>query len=1692
MKRLLTILACLVALASRAQTIQIGGAPTVQVYFKGQIRVDSCVYLPLRDTTFTPSQVGAVIIKSSNQGLYIWNGSRWQNVPVGTTAWGQLTGSISAQTDLINLFNLYQPLITPGYGIKEVSNTLSFDSAHVRKVDTMYRTNDSTISYTINGVLHTVLVRGTAAGGINSLVLNVPAVLYATPVTFSNSGGAWSGSMILNSQLSNTVLAGPTIGAAAQPTFRTLVLADIPSGIPNSTLANSSIGFTIANSGTAPSWAATPVALGNTAVLNLPFASSTTSGILSSTDWTNFNSAVNPPVTSVNGQLGAVITLSADSLKKLPIDTSADRQGYVLTFDSSAHKWNLTPPGGTGGGTMTSAAMTVPSFLSVAGTPITTSGTFAVSLVNQTANFGFFGPTSGSAAAPTFRAIVNADLPTSGVSAGTYNSVTVNAQGVVTAASIVGSGITSLNGLTGGTQTFATGSSGTNFNIVSTGTVHTFNIPLLNSSDTGLVTPAQKAIWDAKATTTLPYEQVPYGNPSNVQTSSTLMIFDSTQNKLCIGCNTSGSNGIVGLGGATGTATFTSNGGATALVGPTTTVEGTGASGQINLQTNGTNWLSLLNTGELQINGVSGTSGQVPTSAGSGSPIAWGGPFLSTISGITAGGALAGTYPNPGLAGVIASGSCTNCNVTYNAAGQITAATNGSGGGGSIYAIGQLGIGGTDTVEIIDTVWNRKGAIFPDSTAKPQTAEPSVIADVNNFLLGLSSSDTVFKDWYTETNASGYPHVAYAESLTGLPGTWVKYNLDSVISGHYRGSILHNTNSAFGTLGYYYWGVNVAETQVDEYYSSTGGPSTWSLLHSAVITASSLGSSNVYNSWVAIDPASNTWYMLLDVGSTTYGFADYLLSSTDGAGAVWTANATNPVLPRCSGPWFTKLGSTWYCWGHSTMNGAEILPTDGYWWSSSNLTNWTFLGSALPRTTTAEGVNTTVGQVGDLCLVPRLSNVYLFYTETTNGNSSGGALPAVAVYNGTMPTLVSTFQNAPLRGVWNNNGDGSMTYNQGNLSIGRYASKFPLQVGENPGLFINGHKGSSVIEAENFMGADNLVSEANFGNNLFHSTTEGWQLYDSTQVGYTVTGNTSGLTFNYAPSGARLIAQPIAMGVMSNNGTYNILQLGSTAHPGQLVFNGTPDGSANALQMNGYAAEMANMTTGTINTWVFNQSNSTSIPNGNITIWTSKNFAAGLTGNSNIFLGASNTSLTGASTANIIMGGSAGGLLGSGVSYNVAIGSNALANDVTGNFNVALGQTALYGTTGAANVGVGEGAGRSNTTGSNSIYVGLNAGYTDGTITTGTGLSNSAAFGDSAQVLCAGCYVFGGSYTAQKKIMFDVPTATAYVTIPSGLGTAGHAGFQFYAPSIPTTAASGTGTTATVTFAAQTFIPFAIGQTIVVAGVSPSGYNGTAVVTACTLTSVTYLSAGTGAQTVAGTIIPTGKPNSADHWAAGPSGDTIWWVGMSGTLYPLNFPAVSGVTTVGSFNSSSIANGASISGNTITFGPADGTNPGMVKASGSQTLGATITLTNAPVLTTSSTVGQVWTASGTGGQGGWATPQTTTSGTYTPTLTNTTNLTSSSLYQAYYSRNGNIVHVSIGCLLTPTTGSLSTVLTFTLPITSSNGTQTGAGQGAVNVNGTSYSSGIVSINSTTTGTLTFLPGVSVGSSVSNISFDYTL
>jgi hypothetical protein len=97
--------------------------------------------------------------------------------------------------------------------------------------------------------------------------------------------------------------------------------------------------------------------------------------------------------------------------------------------------------------------------------------------------------------------------------------------------------------------------------------------------------------------------------------------------------------------------------------------------------------------------------------------------------------------------------------------------------------------------------------------------------------------------------------------------------------------------------------------------------------------------------------------------------------------------------------------------------------------------------------------------------------------------------------------------------------------------------------------------------------------------------------------------------------------------------------------------------------------------------------------------------------------------------------------------------------------------------------------------------------------------------------------------------------------------------------SLAVTGASGAAGTATITFAAQTYAPFLLGQAIIVAGMNPAGYNATANVTAVTTSSVSYENATTAAFVSGGTVsatvgnIPAGasvvaNATTSDIWRA--------------------------------------------------------------------------------------------------------------------------------------------------------------------------------------------------------------------------------
>jgi len=110
-----------------------------------------------------------------------------------------------------------------------------------------------------------------------------------------------------------------------------------------------------------------------------------------------------------NGISNSLIRQStASSLVGNPTGSTANVQDITLGAGLS---FSGTALNTVNNGTVTSVAISMPAEFSVSGSPITGSGTLAVTKANENANTVYAGPGSGSAAAPTFRTLTVADLP---------------------------------------------------------------------------------------------------------------------------------------------------------------------------------------------------------------------------------------------------------------------------------------------------------------------------------------------------------------------------------------------------------------------------------------------------------------------------------------------------------------------------------------------------------------------------------------------------------------------------------------------------------------------------------------------------------------------------------------------------------------------------------------------------------------------------------------------------------------------------------------------------------------------------------------------------------------------------------------------------------------------------------------------------------------------------------------------------------------------------------------------------------------------------------------------------------------------------------------------------------------------------------------------------------------------------------
>lgn len=229
------------------------------------------------------------------------------------------------------------------------------------------------------------------SGTVTSVGLSLPSIfsVSGSPVT---GAGTLTGTLATES--ANTVLAGPSSGSAATPTFRTLTAADLPA-FPATYKTTS---YTIATGD-----------LSSYVVYNSASAGTFT---LPQAGTTGFGAGVT--VCMGNEGTGALtIATTTSSLLMLPTNPLTQNLWACAISDGTNWAFQEGTGAASGSGTVTSVALTTPSWLTVAGSPITGSGTLAVTGTSESANQVLASP-NGSSGAVAPRALVLADLPSIG------------------------------------------------------------------------------------------------------------------------------------------------------------------------------------------------------------------------------------------------------------------------------------------------------------------------------------------------------------------------------------------------------------------------------------------------------------------------------------------------------------------------------------------------------------------------------------------------------------------------------------------------------------------------------------------------------------------------------------------------------------------------------------------------------------------------------------------------------------------------------------------------------------------------------------------------------------------------------------------------------------------------------------------------------------------------------------------------------------------------------------------------------------------------------------------------------------------------------------------------------------------------------------------------------------------------------
>ena len=262
-----------------------------------------------------------------------------------------------------------------GNGTGYTLNTLGFG------VGISVTNGSGTISVANTGVLSNIAGAGISVSGAtgNVTIANTGVLSFAGGTTGLTPAAATTGAVTLAGTLAatngGTGFASYTVGDLLYANTTT-TLAKLPDVATGNALISGGVGV-------APSWGKIGLTTHVSGVL--PIANGGT------------NSTATPTTNGVSYGTGTAYAF-----------TAAGTTGQILTATTGgAPTWAAPATSGT----VTSVGLSLPAQFTVTNSPVTSSGTLTGSWNTQTANFVLAGPTSGAAAAPTFRALVSGDIP---------------------------------------------------------------------------------------------------------------------------------------------------------------------------------------------------------------------------------------------------------------------------------------------------------------------------------------------------------------------------------------------------------------------------------------------------------------------------------------------------------------------------------------------------------------------------------------------------------------------------------------------------------------------------------------------------------------------------------------------------------------------------------------------------------------------------------------------------------------------------------------------------------------------------------------------------------------------------------------------------------------------------------------------------------------------------------------------------------------------------------------------------------------------------------------------------------------------------------------------------------------------------------------------------------------------------------